>query len=129
MGIGNPFISTSIYTRDGLPADPGDYFINNRVAVFHYGLEGSVKDWNVLIKASYSLNYGTFGTDEVGHTLGKDRVLPVYGIFQETKQFSFLLKVNRQLRSGLILDLAAAFDAGKLYYNSAGVTAGVSKAF
>jgi len=129
IGIGNPFICKRDYTRDGLPADPGDYFINNRVAVFHYGLEGSVKDWNVLMKASYSLNYGTFGTDEVGHTLGKDRVLPIYGIFQETKQFSFLLRVNRELRSGLNLGLAAAFDAGHLYYNSAGVMAAVTKAF
>jgi hypothetical protein len=129
IGIGNPFICKRDYTRDGLPANPRDYFINNRVAVFHYGIEGSIKDWLVFMKASYSLNYGTFGTDEVGHTLGKVRTLPLHGVFQETKQLSFLLRLNRKLRSGFLLDFAAAFDAGRLYYNSAGVMAGVTKMF
>ena len=38
IGIGNPFICTRIYAREGLPADPGDYFINNRVVAFHFGV-------------------------------------------------------------------------------------------
>jgi hypothetical protein len=85
-GIGNPFICTRAYTRAGLPADPSDYFINNRVVAFHYGFEGSLRKWNFIIKTSYSLNYGTYGTSVVGHTLGKIRTLPVYS----PKQNSFL---------------------------------------
>ena len=43
IGLGNPFISPRANTREGLPADPGDYFINNRVVAVHLGFEGSVQ--------------------------------------------------------------------------------------
>lgn len=129
IGIGNPFICTRVYTREGLPADPRDYFLNNRVILFHYGIEGSIKELDIRLKASYSLNYGTFGTSEVGHTLGKDRTLPVYGIFEKTQQFSFLFSGTRQLNGGFTIGGVAAFDAGDLYYNSAGILISVTKIF
>jgi hypothetical protein len=129
IGIGNPFICTRTYTREGLPADPGDYFINNRVVAFHFGFEGSVNKWEFMIKTSYSLNYGTFGTSEVGHTIGKIRTLPIYGIFSETKQFSAYLDANRELKNGLNFGFTGAFDVGKLYYNSVGGLVRVGKAF
>jgi hypothetical protein len=129
IAIGNPFISTRADTREGLPADPGDYFINNRVVVFHYGFEGSLRKWNFILKASYSLNYGTYGTSVVGHTLGKIRTLPIYGIFSETKQFSAYLDANKELKKGLNIGFTGAFDVGGLYYDSFGVLFRVGKSF
>jgi len=129
IGIGNPFICTRANTREGLPADPGDYFINNRVVVFHFGFEGSVQKWDFVLKTSYSLNNGTFGTSVVGHTLGKDRTLPIYGIFIETKQLSAYFEANKELKNGLNFGFTGAFDAGELYYNSVGVLFRISKSF
>jgi len=128
-GVGNPFICSRSVTREGLPADPGDYFINNRVVAFHVGFEGSVQKWNFLVKTSYSLNYGTFGTSEVGHTFGKIRTLPVYGIFKETKQLSAYFEANKEFIKHLISGVIVAFDSGELYYNSLAVQLRFSKSF
>jgi len=129
IGIGNPFISTRASTREGLPSDPYDYFINNRVIVFHFGYEGSIQKWNFILKTSYSLNYGTFGTSNVGHTLGKIRELPKFGIFSETKQFSAYFEANKELKKGFNFGFIGAFDAGELYYNSFGLLFKLSKSF
>jgi len=129
VGIGNPFICPRAYTREGLPADPGDYFINNRVVALHFGFEGSVQKWSFILKTSYSLNYGTFGTSEVGHTLGKIRTLPVYGIFSETKQFSTFFEANKELKKDLNFGFTGAFDIGDLYYDSFGLLLRLSKSF
>ena len=129
IGIGNPFICSQSSTREGLPSDPGDYFINNRVIAFHCGFVGSVQKWNLIVKTSYSLNYGTYGTSEVGHTLGKTRTLPEYGIFDETKQLSAYFEANRKLEKGLNFGFIGAFDIGELYYNSFGLLLKMSKSF
>ena len=73
---------------------------------FHFGLEGSVANWNYVIKISYSKNYGTFKTSLVYHT------------FKETNQLSTFFEVNKELKRGLIIGCLGAFDAGKLYDNS-----------
>ena len=129
IGLGNPFICSRASIRDGLPTDPHDYFINNRVIAFHFGFEGYIQKWNFILKTSYSLNYGTFGTSEVGHTLGKDRILPRYGIFSETKQLSIYFEGNKVIKNGLNFGFAGAFDVGELYYNSFGLLFRVSKSF
>ena len=128
-GLGNPLINTRDWAREGLVADPHDYFINNRIIALHLGFEGSVKNWNFILKTSYSMNYGTFGTSEVGHTLGKDRTLPKYGIFTETKQLSSYVETNMDLKKNLKLGIVGAFDVGKLYYNSFGFLLRMSKSF
>lgn len=129
IGIGNPLIGTRDWIKQGLPADPSDYFINNRIIALHLGFEASVLKWNFILKTSYSMNYGTFGTSEEGHSLGGVYFPPVYGIFPETKQFSSYLEVNKQLNSGLKLGVIGAFDVGDLYYNSFGLRLNISKSF
>jgi hypothetical protein len=128
-GIGTPFICTRTWTRAGLPAEPGEGFINNRVIAFHFGFEGSIQKWDFILKTSYSLNYGTFGTSEVGHTLGRIRTLPLYGIFSETKQFSAYIEANKELKNELNFGILGAFDVGGLYYNSFGILFSVAKYF
>jgi hypothetical protein len=127
IGIGNPFISTRTYTRDNLTSDPYDYFINNRVAVIHFGFEGIMNKWVFKLKTSYSLNYGTFGTSEVGHTVGKVRTLPKYGIFSELWQISTFFEGNREFNNNLNITFKIAFDKGQLYYNSMGFLIGITK--
>ncbi len=121
LGIGNPLIGTRHDIRSDLPADPRDYFINNRVIAFHGAFMGHINEWNLVVKGTFSLNYGTYGTDEVGHTLGKIRTLPRYGLFGEQKQFSAMVETGREIKERFNVKLAAAFDVGQLLYNTAGV--------
>jgi hypothetical protein len=65
----------------------------------------------------------------VGHTVGRIRTLPRYGIFSETKQFSAYLDANKELKNGLNFGFTGAFDVGGLYYNSLGVLVRLSKSF
>jgi len=129
IGVGNPLIGARYGIKDDLPQDPGDYFINNRVVAFHLGFEGSVKKWNFILKTAYSLNYGTFGTSEEGHSLGEIHYPPLYGIFPETRQFSSYFEVDKEFRNKLKFGFIGAFDAGDLYYNSFGLMLRASKAF
>lgn len=114
VGIGNPFISSPIFLRAGLPSDPFTYFINNRVAAFHFGYEGYVKPWEFILKTSYSLNYGTYRT---------------INVFGEKKQFSAYLDASRELKNGVRVGVTGAFDVGELYYNSVGLLFRVGKSF
>lgn len=129
VGVGNPLIGTRYGIREELPDDPGDYFVNNRVVALHFGFEGSVMKWNFILKTSYSLNYGTFGTSEEGHSIGEIHFPPTYGIFPETKQFSSFVETNKELKRGLKLGFIGAFDVGDLYYNSFGFQLKLSKSF
>jgi hypothetical protein len=129
IGVGNPLIGARYGVRTDLPKDPGDYFINNRVVSFHVGFEGSVKKWNFILKTAYSLNYGTFGTSEEGHSLGEIHYPPLYGIFPETRQFSSYFEAEKEFGNKLKFGFIGAFDAGELYYNSFGLMLRASKAF
>jgi len=129
IGVGNPLIGTRYGIREELPADPGDYFINNRVVALHVGFEASLKNWGFILKSSYSLNNGTYGTSEEGHSLGEIHYPPQHGIFPETKQFSSCFEVNKELKKHLKLGLVGAFDVGDLYYNSVGIQFRVAKTF
>ncbi len=129
IGVGNPLIGTRYGIKDDLPRDPRDYFINNRVVALHLGFEGSVKDWNFILKTAYSLNYGTFGTSEEGHSLGEIHYPPLYGIFPETRQLSSYFDVNKEFKRNFKLGVSGAFDSGDLYYNSFGLLLRASKSF
>jgi hypothetical protein len=112
IGIGNPFICPGTYTREGLSGS--EYFINNRVVAFHFGYEGCFKEWEFVLKTSYSLNYGTYSSID---------------LFKEKKQFSAYLQAGRELKNGVRLGVTGAFDVGELYYNSFGALFRVSKSF
>lgn len=123
LGIGTPFITTAKDARAGQASAPDNYFINNRVIAFHFGMENRVHGWDVLTKLSYSKNYGEYKTSDVKHFwyVGKlrDRI-PVYGIFKKVNQFSGYVDAGKSLKHGLRLNLTAAWDQGQLLYNSFG---------
>ncbi|MFW5724992.1 MAG: capsule assembly Wzi family protein [Bacteroidota bacterium] len=122
LNLGNPLIGTRQHIRPDLPNDPENYFINNRVVAFHLGFEGKLHNtWTFITRATYSLNYGTFGTSEAGHSTGSRHTPPRYGIFQETAQFSGFLHVERALGKNMALGLRFALDRGDLYFPSTGV--------
>ncbi len=119
-GLGTPFISMRDYIRTNLAVHPDDYFINNRVMVFHFGCEGTYKSICYLLKASWSENYGTYRTTDEEQSTGITDP-GSYGLFGAQKQLSAYLEFNKRLVSGWNLGLVVAGDIGQLYYNSFGL--------
>lgn len=129
IGLGTPLLSTRKYTRDGLKADPSDYFINNRVVALHLGASLKVFNWDQLIKLTYSKNHGTYATSIEGRSTGPDRFPPKFGIFQTVSQFSAYLEGGKQIDNGLNVGYTLAIDRGSLLKNAFGVGVKVSKRF
>ncbi|KIO77546.1 hypothetical protein TH53_08930 [Pedobacter lusitanus] len=121
MGLGNPFVTTRDDARKGQAYRYADYFINNRVIAFHFGLSGSLYDWDFTSKLSYSKNYGTFGTSIYGGSTGSIRNPQTTNIFTAVDQFSFYLESMKALKKGYSVGFATALDQGKLLYNSYGL--------
>ncbi|HEX9511590.1 MAG TPA: capsule assembly Wzi family protein [Puia sp.] len=129
QALGNPLITTYPMARAGLPNDPSDYFSNNRVVAFHAGMEGYLDDYQFTAKATYSFNYGTFGTSKWGYSTGNSFHPPDYGIWKEVRQFSTYLEVQRGFNNGWQAGCVAALDAGDLLYNSSGLILKLKKSF
>lgn len=122
LGLGNPLITRSIDARQGLPNDPINYFINNRVLAMNFGAEGSIQSWTYLIKMTYSQNYGEYRTSDVPYWLtgARHERNPVYGIFKKTNQFSGIVEISKPLRHNIFLGGVLAVDQGRLLNNSFG---------
>lgn len=130
QGLGNPLLTPKHFARSNLPSHPADYFINNRVIAFHSGLEVSVASWDFRVKATYSSNYGTFGTSPEGHSTGEiTGAEPIYGLFGKLNQFSGYLEGNKLLKTQWRLGFAAALDNGSLLNNSNGLLLKIGKRF
>ena len=128
VSMGTPFISTRAYVHEEFPSAPYEYFINNRVRMFHIGFEGAVQKWDYIIKASWSNNYGTYRTTEEEQST--DIVDPgYYGIFGRQDQFSAYIDCGRPLKKGFYIGGTLAFDIGELFYDSFGILLNVSKTF
>jgi hypothetical protein len=112
-----------------LPDDSSDYFANNRVIAFHMGAQGAVNKWYFTVKLSYSMNYGTYGTSIYGHSTGRLRVAPKYGIWDEVSQFSSYLEIRKDLGNGYGVGCLGALDQGRLLNNSGGIILKLSKTF
>jgi len=106
--IGTPFISSPLYNANGAVE-----ITNNRVQVQHFGIEGDVLEYNYKLLASFSKNYGTYGT-------------PYPEMIRNT---SMLLQVNRQFPklSNIQCGISLAADFGKLYGNSVGCLFSIKK--
>ena len=127
-GLGTPFIGTRSHIINSLPADPEEYFINNRVMALHFGCEGAVRNVGYMFKASWSKNYGTYRTTDEDQSTGI--INPgEYGVFGEQEQISTFLGINRIFTNGFLLGIVGAFDYGYLYYNSFGMFLRASYSF
>ncbi len=128
IGLGTPFVTTRAHLREGLATSPEEFFVNNRVMAIHFGIDGTIKNLEYMVKASFSENYGTYWTTDEAQSTG----IPdpgVYGLFGEQRQFSGYLKLNRVFENNIGVGLIAAVDKGSLLNNSAGLFLRVSYRF
>lgn len=127
--IGTPFIGTREYIRDDLPGSPNDYFINNRVIVFHIASEVHAGEWDITLKSSWSWNRGTYATSVEGRSLGSQRDAPEADIFPLTRQYSGFISLQRKFGETITGGLRAALDNGQLYRNTSGVLISLTGSF
>ncbi len=128
IGLGTPFISTREYLRRGLPTHPENYFVNNRIVLFHFAGEGMIKGTKYIIKASWSQNFGTYHTTDEEQSTGITNP-GSYGIFGKKDQLSVSIALTRMLSQNIGIGITGASDYGELYYNSTGLLLGFSYVF
>lgn len=112
--LGTPFLSLQTDLRPELQRGP--FFANNRVAVYHVGLEGRVKNRGLLLtKLSYSRNFGTYSQPFEG----------------EIRQFSGLLRLEWPVGwlGGTTLAAHLAHDGGGLLPSSTGTYLSLRKSW
>jgi hypothetical protein len=129
VGLGNPLITPVQYANSDLAAAPKKYFSNNRIIAVHTGFTGSYKKLDLLIKATYSKNYGTYATSEFGESTGSFRNRPSWGIFTPVTQYSIYVDAGKALRNNYYVSLTGAVDQGKLLQNSWGLILKIKKEF
>lgn len=113
LALGTPLIaSQDMYNKD-IPRDTASFTGNNRIAAFHLGLTASWKKWDVLLKSTYSQNFGTYNTP----------------FSPSLSQTSVLIRLERPISSfnGSFLNVSMAGDFGKLYPSNAALVIGWRK--
>lgn len=122
LGLGNPLITAASMTRSNLPNDLSNFFSNNRVIAFNLGAQGSIASFDLLLKLTYSKNFGEYRTSDIPYWYNGRRYerVPKFGLFPEVNQFSGYLEIAKALRRDFRLSLGLAVDSGALLYNSLG---------
>lgn len=117
--IGNNFFTNKKYIKKNLPSF-NEYIGNNRLLLFHGGIEWGIKDWTFVNKFSFSRNYGTYATSPIGNTTGRIRIVQPPPYFYPVDQFSAYLEASRPLKNNFRIGFVLAGDYGELLYNSIG---------
>lgn len=111
-GIGSALAPPSGLTQSNLPENSRQFTNNNRIHAFHTALRGYVIGVNILVKCTYTRNYGTYVTP---FDTNKNQ-LSVF--ISGEKKINFL-------KLSVVTGLAS--DIGKLYPNSNSVFVGIRK--
>lgn len=111
--IGTPFITPSGVTNFNVPGR--GFTNNNRVQLFHVGLNGQLSGIQYLVKASYSDNLGTYD----------------YPFNIGVNQTSLLINLSKKFHQKALGELEGfaitGVDIGKLYQHSIGIYFGIRK--
>lgn len=127
QSIGNNFLTNRKYAMPDLPSREKEYFINNRVILFHAGVQGYFADWNYTGKVSFSRNFGTYGSSPIGGSMGDQRFPGPPPYFEEVQQFSAFINAYKILPNNYRLGFSVALDNGKLLPNSIGAQVTIAK--
>lgn len=113
--MGSPFITAEPDMRSGLPlGDPRNVSSNNRLRLFHLGLEASAGNLLLRTRLSFSRNLGVYET--------RNR-------FPESPQFSGMVEAAMPLRNGWQVRAMFASDSGDLLYNTSGGFLSIARVF
>jgi hypothetical protein len=129
MGLGNPLITRREDAKKGQAIRSDDYFLNNRLIALHAGISGKYKSLYFTGKASYSKNYGTFGTSIYGKSTGSIRYPQTTNIFKTVNQVSLYLDAMKEIRPNYTAGVALAIDQGNLLNNSFGLALKLNRSF
>jgi len=130
LGLGMPLITPAHLAQSGQASDPSNYFINNRIVALHVGLTGSFKDWDIILKSTYSKNFGDYRTSGPKEQwFNGKRVVQTFnfGKFNPVNQFSGYVEASKAIKNGYHLGFVLANDHGGLLNNSIGGIIKLSK--
>lgn len=128
--LGSPLLTNRDYMRAELPGGIyNDFIVNNRVVAIHGGLEGFIHHWSVILKGTYSMNYGTYGSSPWGHSNLTIRNPGPPPYFLRVNQFSASIEASRPMKNGFHVGFVFAGDYGDLLYHSAGGVLKLTKAW
>jgi len=122
-GLGNPLISNQEDVKQKYSDLPGGYFINNRVVAIHAGFVGSVKNWHIITRSTYSWNYGTYSTSGVPYRIPFGRIAEPEESekFGSVKQFSTNFSASKELNQNKYCGVDLAVDLGGLFNPTLGL--------
>ena len=111
--LGTPLIAPQNVIRKNLATPGPAYTTNNRVLAYHLSADVSWKKVDILLKGTYSMNFGTYNEQY-------DPYL---------RQTSLLIKAQTKISAhkGAYLSLVLAADIGQLYPNNTAVMLGWRK--
>jgi hypothetical protein len=111
--LGTPLVGSQHIYRDNIVRDSLNFTTNNRIIAFHLGLQASWNKINLLVKSTYSQNFGTYN----------------FPFSSTINQTSFLFRAERPISiwNKSLLSLSLAADTGKLYDNTVAITIGWRK--
>jgi len=129
--LGSPFISSRTYVRENLSSSSTNYFVNNRVRLFHVGVEASLNDLFITTKISYSRNYGSSQPGGTQSQAGGTNIQASVNQteFKAQNQLSAYLRCQKSFKGNVSAGLMVAIDNGALFYNSHGFQAHFAKTF
>lgn len=126
--LGSPLLTNRNDMRTELPHGLyKDYIVNNRVTAIHIGLCGFIDRWSFVVKATYSANFGTYGSSPWGHSNLTIRNPQPPPYFSRVNQLSAYAEASRSLKKGYRIGFILAGDKGGLLYNSIGGMIRLSK--
>ena len=115
VNLGNPFITPVLDMVPSLPrGENRNHFHNNRVKLFHAGLEATAGKLFLRSRLSFSKNFGLWEKADK---------------FPPTNSFSMSLEAGRPLRKGWQMRALVAMDNGGLLTNSVGGMLSVARSF
>lgn len=114
MNMGFPLVQGSEQLQSDLEPNKSEFTSNNRLWAFHSGVSATWLKLNLMLKATHTLNYGTY-------------VSPYKSVKHQTY---LLLSAERNVRilGGSSLLLAVSSDYGSISPNSYGLMVGLRKA-
>ena len=111
--IGTPLIGNKNDIRGDLENNVSEFTNNNRIVALHGGVTASWLNIDLLLKSTYSRNFGTY----------------ISPFSKRKDQLSVLLNAEKKINkfSGSTIFTSIGLDIGDLYSNSAGLMIGIKK--
>ncbi|NQD69275.1 hypothetical protein HP439_00880 [Sphingobacterium shayense] len=132
FGLGTPLIIPAKDASSGNINHPLNYFISNRVVAGHIGAQVDVREWQILVKATFARHHGDYRTSGPYEQWFNGKLRPQHfnmGRFDPVNQFSLFLQGSKEVFQGIHISGVLALDQGGILEKNVGGLVKISKHF